>query len=205
MDKAARPRDRFGRPGFFAVALATAVVVSGHSVVGRVPPTSARIAPVSCRVWPSNGSTMDQWEESPDVLNSITPGDGDSLSVVPLVTHPPHRRTPTAEDLPGRRCAAQRKPADLPSVRHDACPTQSSKGRENALPNGLAGVRDHRARGFEALQKTTPGHRARRPLKLAPSSSGTLHIPDGFAKSKTNSEKTLRVPGRRRAKLNQAK
>jgi hypothetical protein len=104
--------------------------------------------------------------------DSLAPRDGDRLSVVLLFAHPPSRRTPTAESLPALHCAAQGWPA------------------------GRLGIRDHRARGYEATQKTAPGRRDTRPWKLAPSSSGILHIPDDFAKSKSNSTKTPRAAAR---------
>jgi hypothetical protein len=113
---------------------------------------------------------MDRREESSSGSDFNTPGDGDSLNVVLLVAHRPYRRTPTAEGLPASCCAAQHGPV----------------GDSTSDITALGVLRPCRRR--------RPAVAKGRPLKLALSSSGMVHIPDGFAKSKTNFAKTPRPP-----------
>lgn len=80
-DKAATPDDRPARPGLLAVAHATDGVASGHSAVGRVPPTRARTEPAWSRASVSSRLAVAPQGGSSDEYDSVTPGDGDRLGV----------------------------------------------------------------------------------------------------------------------------
>ena len=165
-DTAAGPDRGSGRPAATAAGPPGDGVAPGRRTVGRAVRRQRRIGPGTCSQGTGKGSGLAGSGRS-STRRLDRPRQQWKRRMALPSSHPRHRRTSMAESSPHR--SAARRPA-APASRQ--------------LASTAPGARS-------VLQETTFGPRGDWPSGVALLSSGTVHIPDGWEKSKDYRKKLL--------------